>query len=193
MGFESIGDANNMKHSIFLLFSILFIIGFSACCLGMENKTVSQPSHIINNSTYDSSSDERISGINVSTVPYLGSESILTNASFVAQIALSDKNVEKMLFHGGDIKGIIDFMPSRPKEWNMSVGPTLWIVCRGIDVYFYVNETGQFVERHEIVIPGYLYRKERLENYTCLIDKNGTAVFIFNSSDIWFPEDTTCS
>jgi len=61
--------------------------------------------------------------------------------------------------HGSTIHGIIDFMPSRPKGWNMSVGQMLWIDHRDIDIYFSINETGRFEERYEIVVPGYLYQK----------------------------------
>jgi len=126
-------------------------------------------------------------------VPYLASGSILTNASFVGEIALHDENVQEMLRHGSTIHGIIDFMPSRPKGWNKSVGPTLWVDYQGIDVYFFVNETERYVDRHEIVIPGYLYSKQRTNTYTCLLDKNGTAVFAFNITNVWFPLGNTCS
>lgn len=177
---------NILKKIFFLLLFTLFLVIFSACCIDTDTKTAVQPSQLINNTTQCNLSDEWISGVNVSTVSYLGSESIRTNASFVTRIALCDKNVKEMLSHGSDIKGVLDFMPSRPKGWNKSSGPTLWVDYRGIDVYFYVNETGQYVERYEIVVPGYLYGKERLENYTRLYDGNGTA-FAFNSSKIWFP------
>ena len=174
-----------MKFSFFLLLLMLLLTGHTACCIDQDSKGPDQPA--INNTNKCDLSDEWISGVNVSTVPYLGSESIHTNASFVARIALCDKNVAEMLSHGSVIKGVIDFMPPRPKGWNLSCGPTLWVVYRGIDVYFYVNETQEIVERFEVVIPGDLYGKERLENYTRLIDWNGTAVFEFNSSDIRFP------
>ncbi|MEN6396323.1 MAG: hypothetical protein ABFC78_07560 [Methanoregula sp.] len=173
---------------------MLFLIGFTACCLGTtDGKTASPLSHPVNNTTQSNYTGTVMSGIDASVVPYLGSVSILTNASFVAEIALRDENVNEMLRHGSTIRGIIDFMPSRPKGWNMSVGPTLWIAYRDIDVYFYVNETGQVVERHEIVVPGYLYRKERSNNNTCLLDKNGTAVLVFNTREIRFPKENICS
>jgi hypothetical protein len=172
--------------AIIIVIGILFVS--AACCVDQGSQGPDQPG--INNTTKCKCnlSDEWISGINVSTVPYLGSESIRTNASFVARIALCDKNVAEMIRHGGDIRGVVDFMPPRPKGWNKSPGPTLWVAFRGIDVYFYVNETREIVERYDIVIPGDLYRKERSENSTRLIDRNGTAVFAFNGSDIWFPE-----
>ncbi|MFA6361938.1 hypothetical protein [Methanoregula sp.] len=135
----------------------------------------------------------RIPEVNISTIPDLGSGSLRTNASFVAQIALQDRNVQKMISHGSIIRGVIDFTPSRPKEWNMSAGPTLWVDYRDIDVYFYVNETEQFIERYEIVVPGYLYRKERSNTGTCLLDKNGTVVLAFNTSEVWFPMENICS
>lgn len=177
-----------MKLPFFLLLVMLILIGSLACCIDQDGEASIQPSGLINNATQCNLSDDWISGINVSTVPYLGSELILTNASFVARIALCDKNVAEMLRHGSDLKGVTDFIPPRPKVWNKSSGPTLWVVYRSIDVYFYVNETGQYVERYEIVIPGYLYGKERLKDYTRLYDGNGT-VLAFNSSDIWFPEE----
>jgi hypothetical protein len=171
---------------------MLFLIGFTACCLDTDSKTASPLSLPVNNTT-QSNTSAVMSGIDASVVPYLGSVSILTNASFIAHIALRDENVNEMLRHRSTIRGIIDFMPSRPKGWNMSVGPTLWITYRDIDVYFYVNETEQVVERHEIVVPGYLYRKERLNNTTCLLDKNGTVVLAFNASEVWFPKENMCS
>ena len=174
-----------MKISFFILLLMLLLIGYVAGCIDQESKGPNQS--VINNTTKCNLFDEWISGVNVSTVSYLGSESIRTNASFVTRIALCDKKVAEMLSHGSGIKGVIDYMPSRPKGWNLSCGPTLWIVYRGIDVYFYVNETQEIVERFEVVIPRDLYGKERVENYTRLIDGNGTAVFAFNSSDIWFP------
>ncbi|MBP2132386.1 hypothetical protein J2128_000307 [Methanomicrobium sp. W14] len=99
---------------------------------------------------------------------------------FVARIALCNKNVGEILRHGGGVKGVIDFTPSRPKGWNLSTGPTLWVVYQGIDVYFYVNET------KKIVVPGYLYGKKKMENGTFIVDGNGTCVIAFNGSDIWF-------
>lgn len=178
-----------MKITFFFCFFILFVIGFTAGCLGTDSKMTSPRSFPVNNTTQSSYAGAGMSGIDASTVPFLGSASILTNASFVAEIALRDKNVNEMLRHNSTIRGIIDFTPSRPKGWNMSSGPTLWIAYRNIDVYFYVNESRQVVERHEIVVPGYLYRKERSGNTTCLLDKNGTAVMAFNASDIWFPKE----
>jgi len=182
-----------MKTYFFLFLFILFLISFTVCCLGtnVKNESLIPPS--INNDSKDNYSSKWIPEVNFSSIQNLGSGSIHTNASFVAQIALQDKTVQEMLRHGSTIHGIIDFMPSRPKGWNMSVGPTLWIDHRDIDIYFYINETGRFVERYEIVVPGYLYRKERSNNNTCLFDRNGTAVLAFNASEIWFPKENTCS
>jgi len=181
-----------MKKSFFILLFVLFFISFTSCCLGTDNKPASLPIHSVIKTTQSDSSYERIPDINTSDVPVLGSGSILTNGSFIAQIALRDKSVKEMLHHGSSIQGIIDFMPSRPKGWNLSVGPTLWIRYHDIDVYFFVNETGEYVERYEIVVPGNLYWKERSENDTCILDKNETAVLAYNRSNLWVPQGNTC-
>ena len=181
-----------MKNLFFILLCVLFFISFTSCCLGTDNKPASLPTHSVINTTQSNPSSERIPTINTSDVPVLGSGSILTNGSFIAQIALRDKSVKEMLRHGSNIQGIIDFMPSRPKGWNLSVGPTLWIRYLGIDVYFYVNETGEYVERYEIVVPGNLYVKERTKEGTCILDKERTAVLAYNNSNIWVPQGNRC-
>ena len=109
-----------MKTYFFLFLFILFLISFTVCCLGtnVKNESLIPPS--INNDSKDNYSSFRISEVNFSSIQNLGSGSIHTNASFVAQIALQDKNVQEMLRHGSTIHGIIDFMPSRPKGVNLN-------------------------------------------------------------------------
>jgi|GEM_PF-1602519 hypothetical protein len=173
----------------FFLWVLILLIAFEVC----NGCTDTPRSYTIDGDSKDNITVARIPEVNVSTIPDLGSGSLRTNASFVAQIALRDRNVQEMIGHGSIIRGVIDFTPSRPKEWNMSAGPTLWVDYRDIDVYFYVNETEQFIERYEIVVPGYLYRKERSNNGTCLLDKNGTVVLAFNTREVWFPVENICS
>jgi len=182
-----------MKTSFFLCIFLLFLISFATCCLGTNSRNESSSPYTIDGDSKDNFTVARFPEVNISTIPDLGSGSLRTNASFVAQIALQDRNVQKMISHGSIIRGVIDFTPSRPKEWNMSAGPTLWVDYRDIDVYFYVNETEQFIERYEIVVPGYLYRKERSNTGTCLLDKNGTVALAFNTSEVWFPMENICS
>jgi len=131
--------------------------------------------------------------IDPASVRDLGSGSIVTNVSFVSQIALNDNNVKEMVRHNSTIRGVIDFMPSRPRNWNKSAGPALWVVYKGIDVYFYVNETAEDVERYEIVVPGNLYRKEHAGDTTCLLDQGGNHILAYASGRIWIPEKDVCS
>jgi hypothetical protein len=83
-------------------------------------------------------------------------------------------------------------MPSRPKGWNLSAGPALWVVYKEVDVYFYVNESAEYVERYEIVVPGYLYRKERAGDTTCLLDQDGNHILAYATGRIWIPEKDAC-
>lgn len=131
--------------------------------------------------------------IDPASVRDLGSGSIVTNVSFVSVIALNDDNVKEMVRRNSTIRGIIDFMLSRPKGWNMSAGPALWVVYKEVDIYFSINETAENVERYEIVVPGSLYRKERAGDTTCLLDQDGNPVLAFATGRIWIPEKDTCS
>ncbi|MBP2132385.1 nitrous oxide reductase accessory protein NosL [Methanomicrobium sp. W14] len=66
---------------IFLLLVMLLTVNAS-CCVSHDADAQKQLPSEINNTTKCNFSDERIFGINVSDVPYPGSESIQTNESF---------------------------------------------------------------------------------------------------------------
>ncbi len=183
-----------MKITNLFFFLLLCLTGLTTGCIGNNGIATGDPTHDATPEETQppvSHGDDYI--IDITSVHNLGSGSIITNTSFIAGISLRDNNVKEMLRHNSTLMGIIDFMPSRPKGWNMSVGPTLWVVHKDIDVYFYVNETGEYVERFEIVVPGSLYSKERAGDITCLLDHNGSRVLAFNTSRIWIPKKGTCS
>lgn len=179
------------KIPFFPILVLLVSMSLTVCCTGTDTKMASMPGHI-NPEHTPSGYSGCIPAGNAPDVPVLSSGSILTNASYVAQIAFCNTNVNEMLHHGSSIMGIIDFMPSRPKTWNLITGPALWTRYRDIDVYFYVNETGATVDRFEIVVPGTLYQKQRLEIGTCLLDTNGTEIVLYNKSTIRILEGQTC-
>lgn len=180
------------KTNIFLIFFLCLTCFIIGC---VDSNGISAGPAPGSNTSGEQTSGPAIESyiVDPASVRDLGSGSIITNVSFISGIALNDNNVKEMVRHNSTIRGIIDFMPSRPKGWNMSAGPALWVVYKDIDVYFYVNETGRYVERHEIVVPGSLYHKERTGDTTCLLDQDGNNVLAYATGRIWIPEKGGCS
>jgi hypothetical protein len=179
---------NNQFFFIFFLCLTCFIMG----CIDSNGISAGPApgSHTSREQTPDPVTGSII--VDPASVRNLGSGSIITNVSFISGIALNDDNVKEMVRHNSTIRGIIDFMPSRPKGWNLSAGPALWVVYKEVDVYFYVNESAEYVERYEIVVPGYLYRKERAGDTTCLLDQDGNHILAYATGRIWIPEKDAC-